>query len=94
MLNSNVSKFILSLMVFCLVASLSACGHFGGSDDGEKAMEQMEQSEESAEEAMAEGEEKMKSHADQCPHGGGACCAHEEPHPCCSHTQPDSQPAE
>ncbi len=108
MLNRTVSNFLQSLMILGLVVSLSACGHFGigGEDDGEKAVEQMEQSEEMAEEAMGEAEEAaedmMESHADKCPHGGGACCEHEEPHPCCVHaaaeggaeSQPASQPAE
>lgn len=39
----------------------------------------------------------VKEHAEECPHGGGACCEHEEPHPCCTHTEgagAESQPAE
>lgn len=85
MLNRTVSKFFQALMILSLVASLSACGYFGigEKDDAEKSMEQMESS-----------GETMESHAATCPHGGGACCEKEEPHPCCAHSEPESQPAE
>lgn len=90
MLNRTISKFFQALMILGLVTSLSACGHFGigEKDSAEESMEQMESSEEAA------PEEQMESHADACPHGGGACCEHEEPHPCCTHAEPESQPAE
>ncbi len=96
MLNRTASKFFQALVILGFAASLAACGHFGdgGEEAADEAMEQIDQAEEAMGEAEAAAEETMESHADVCPHGGGACCEHEEPHPCCTHAGAESQPAE
>lgn len=108
MLNRTAMFMFRSLFVLGLAFSISACGYFGH-DEAEEATEEVhehmheEMDEATSGESGETSEDAMKTHAEACPHGGGACCAHDEPHPCCEHTmkegaeaesQPASQPSE